>query len=240
MLRTIIIGRTEREISNISHQIKEYLGDKLEVIGTSRTIKKGIILIKKDVPDLVILEIYKRKPFKFLEKFKAPYPFEIIITSSDQNNALEAIRLGAFDYMVHPIGGRDLALAIERLEKKWKEFPIAYQNARKELFIPTHHGFVMENRDNILYFEGAINYSRIHLHVGKDYLIAKTLTHIARQPDGMRAYTKLSGFRSFCLCTTDFILVKGRCLMPRVSNNCFNFCSGREHFFTDISCSALL
>ena len=175
MLRTIIIGSTEREILNISHQIKEYLGDKLEVIGTSRTIKKGIIIIKKDVPDLVILEIFKRKPFKFLEKFKAPYPFEIIITSSDQNNALEAIRLGAFDYMVHPIGGRDLALAIARLEKKWKEFPIAYQNARKELFIPTHHGFVMENRDNILYFEGAINYSRIHLHVGKDYLIAKTL-----------------------------------------------------------------
>ena len=67
-----------------------------------------------------------------------------------------------------------------------------------------------------------------------------TLTHIARQPEGMRAYTRLSGFRSFCLCTTDFILVKGRCLMPRVSNNCFNFCSGREHFFTDISCSALL
>lgn len=67
-----------------------------------------------------------------------------------------------------------------------------------------------------------------------------SLTHIARQPEGMRAYTRLSGFRSFCLCTTDFILVKGRCLMPRVSNNCFNFCSGREHFFTDISCSALL
>ena len=66
------------------------------------------------------------------------------------------------------------------------------------------------------------------------------LTHIARQPEGKRAYTMLSGFRSFCLCTTDFILVKGRCLMPRVSNNCFNFCSGREHFFTDISCSALL
>jgi len=31
------------------------------------------------------------------------------------------------------------------------------------------------------------------------------LTHIARQPDGKRAYTRLSGFRSFCLCTTDFI-----------------------------------
>lgn len=74
-----------------------------------------------------------------------------------------------------------------------------------------------------------------------EYTFDKTsLTHIARQPDGMRAYTRLSGFRSFCLCTTDFILVKGRCLMPRVSNNCFNFCSGSEHFFTDISCSALL
>ena len=74
----------------------------------------------------------------------------------------------------------------------------------------------------------------------KKSIEARLLTHIARQPEGMRAYTRLSGFRSFCLCTTDFILVKGRCLMPRVSNNCFNFCSGREHFFTDISCSALL
>ncbi len=178
MLRTIIIGRTEREISNISHQIKEYLGDKLEVIGTSRTIKKGIILIKKDVPDLVILEIYKRKPFKFLEKFKAPYPFEIIITSSDQNNALEAIRLGAFDYMVHPISTMELTGSINRLEKKWKESPNANQVARRELFIPTHNGFIMENMDNIMYFEGAINYSRIHLQVGKDYLISKTLKEL--------------------------------------------------------------
>ena len=66
------------------------------------------------------------------------------------------------------------------------------------------------------------------------------LTHIEYHPDGIRAYTGLSGFRSFCLCTTDFILVKGRCLRPRASSNCFNFCSGTEHFLTDISCPALL
>ena len=175
MLRTVIIGRTEREISNISHQIKEYLGDKLEVIGTSRTIKKGIILIKKDVPDLVILEIYKRKPFKFLEKFKAPYPFEIIITSSDMNNALEALRFGVFDYLVHPIGTKELVLSINRLEKKCKERSITGQSVQKELLIPTHQGFVMENVDSVLYFEGVINYSRIYLNTGRDYLVVKTL-----------------------------------------------------------------
>jgi len=49
----------------------------------------------------------------------------------------------------------------------------------------------------------------------------KNLKNIARQPDGKLAHTRLSGFRSFCLCTTDFILAKGRCLMPWVSNNCF-------------------
>jgi len=178
MLRTVIIGRTEREISNMSNQIKESLADKLELIGTSRTIKKGILLINKEVPDLVILEIFKRKPFKFLEKFKTPYQFELIITSSDKNNALEAIRLGAFDYMVHPISTRELTGSIDRLEKKWKESPNANQAARRELFIPTHNGFVMENMDNIMYFEGAINYSRIHLQVGKDYLIAKTLKEL--------------------------------------------------------------
>jgi two-component system LytT family response regulator len=156
MYRTVIIGRTEREISNLSNQIKEYLADKLELIGTSRTIKKGILLIKKEVPDLVILEIYKRKPFKFLEKFKTPYPFEFIITSSDKNYALEAFRLGAFDYMVHPISTGELTGSINRLEKKWKESPNANQAARRELFIPMHNGFVMENRDNIMYFEGAI------------------------------------------------------------------------------------
>lgn len=178
MLKTVIIGRTEREISNISNQIKEYLADKLELIGTSRTIKKGILLIKKEVPDLVILEIFKRKPFKFLEKFKAPYHFELIITSSDKNNALEAMRLGAFDYLVHPISTRELMESMDRLEKKWKESPHGNQTVRRELFIPTHNGFFMENLDNIMYFEGAINYSRIHLLIGKGYLIAKTLKEL--------------------------------------------------------------
>lgn len=93
MLRTIVIGRTALEVSNISNQIRRYLADKLELIGTSRTVKRGILLIKKEEPDLVILDIYKRKPFKFLEPFKAPYNFEVIVTSADKDKALEAIKL---------------------------------------------------------------------------------------------------------------------------------------------------
>lgn len=175
MLKTVIIGRTEKGVSSLLNQIRENLSDALEVIGTSRTLKKGILLIKRDLPDVVILEIFKRKPFKFLETFKAPYQFEVIITSSDMNNALEALRFGVFDYLVHPIGTKELVLSINRLEKKYKERSITGQSVQKELLIPTHQGFVMENVDSVLYFEGVINYSRIYLNTGRDYLVVKTL-----------------------------------------------------------------
>jgi two-component system LytT family response regulator len=178
MLRTIVIGRTEIEISNISNQIRKHLADKLELIGTSRTIKRGILLIKREVPDLVILDIYKRKPFKFLDTFKSPYNFEVIVTSADKEKVLEAIKLGVFDYMVHPISGKELAITMDRLEKKWKDRPNANQLARKELYIRTHSGFMMENMEDILYFEGALNYSRIFLQTGRDYLICKTLKEL--------------------------------------------------------------
>ena len=175
MLRTIVIGRTALEVSNISNQISRYLADKLELIGTSKTVKRGIILIKKEEPDLVILDIYKRKPFKFLESFKAPYNFEVIVTSADKDKALEAIKLGIFDYLIHPISNRELVLTIGRLETKWKNRLNDNHSGRKELFIPTQGGFMTENMGDILYFEGALNYSRIFLLSGKDYVISKTL-----------------------------------------------------------------
>ncbi len=37
-----------------------------------------------------------------------------------------------------------------------------------------------------------------------------------------------------------FYFGEGSLLDAKGVNNCFNFCSGREHFFTDISCSTLL
>lgn len=175
MLKTVIIGRSEIGISGLSNQIKEYLSDTIEVIGTSRTLKKGIILIKKNVPDLVILDIFKRKPFKFLDTFKGQYDFEIIITSGDMNNALESIRLGFFDYLLHPIDTKELVESIKRLAIKYKDRPTSELTPKKELFIPTHSGFIMENIDNILYFEGAINYSRLYLQTGRNYVVAKTL-----------------------------------------------------------------
>ena len=65
-------------------------------------------------------------------------------------------------------------------------------------------------------------------------------TQIAHQPDRSSLKIGWFWFLGFSLCTTDFSFVKGRLLIFRAAWISFSFCSGSEHFLTDISSFALL
>lgn len=83
---------------------------------------EGLDLAKKFKPDLVILDI--RLPdtngLKVLENLRIPFPHVkvIMITAyQDMESTIQAIKLGAFDYLHKPIDINEMDVAIARLEK---------------------------------------------------------------------------------------------------------------------------
>ena len=63
MIKAIIIGRSDKEIENLIYLIQKHFPQKIEIAGTSRTSRKGMLMVKKESPDVVFLETFQRKPF---------------------------------------------------------------------------------------------------------------------------------------------------------------------------------
>lgn len=212
MIKAIIIGRSEKEIENLIYLIQKHFPQQIEIDGTSRTLRRGMLMVKKEFPDVVFLETFQRKPFKFLELFKKPYSFEIIVISKNENNAMEAIKMGVFDYILYPVGLKMLKESIARLEEKLEEHKKLKQ--RKEIVIPFQNGYITERLENIIYLAGELNYSRIYLDNGRDLLIARTLKDFEEILDESfyrihKSYlVNMSYIKEFNMDAGNFILLK--------------------------------
>ncbi|MEY3322421.1 MAG: hypothetical protein RLZZ417_2004 [Bacteroidota bacterium] len=212
MIKAIIIGRSDKEIENLIYLIQKHFPQQIEIAGTSRTLRRGMLMVKKEFPDVVFLETFQRKPFKFLESFKKPYSFEIIVISKNENNAMEAIKMGVFDYILYPVGLKMLKESIARLEEKLEEHKKLKQ--RKEIVIPFQNGYITERLENIIYLAGELNYSRIYLDNGRDLLIARTLKDFEEILDESfyrihKSYlVNMSYIKEFNMDAGNFILLK--------------------------------
>jgi DNA-binding NtrC family response regulator len=88
----------------------------------ANTSKQGMALLKKHQIDLLVLDV--RLPgvngLDILETVKSKYPgIEIIVVSAhgDMDTVINALRLGAIDYLRKPFRHIDIRIAIERTQK---------------------------------------------------------------------------------------------------------------------------
>jgi hemerythrin-like metal-binding protein/PAS domain S-box-containing protein len=97
--------------------IRQSLCDQLEDIGfrviEAENGKQGLDLIEKEAPDLVLtdLRMPEMSGLEVIEKSKQKHPNLLIIVISGAGHigdAVEAMRLGAYDYLVKPVKGLDV------------------------------------------------------------------------------------------------------------------------------------
>ena len=107
---------------DFTEELKEYFENAGFIAFAANTVENGYDLLKQHEIDLLILDI--RLPgangLDVLKKVKSLYPsMEVIMVSAhgDMDTVIEAIRLGAFDYMRKPLRFIDLQIAIERTQK---------------------------------------------------------------------------------------------------------------------------
>jgi two-component system LytT family response regulator len=170
--------------------LERFFSDKVHVLGESSNVKHGVSLIHKFQPQLVFLDIELRgvNGFDLLDQFEEPRSFEVVFTTAHKEHAIKAIRRGAFDYILKPISLDNLSEMLNRLEgflsAKNKVENAAFRGTQPfhtdskinpKLSIPVSKGYNLENKENILYCEGMINYTKIYLASGKEVVLAKTL-----------------------------------------------------------------
>ncbi len=148
---------------------------------------EGIEAIKKHQPEIVFLDIEMphMNGFTMLENI-AVKNFELVFTTAYNQYAINAIRLGAFDYLVKPVDVTELKAVVNRFTEKKQTATtserlqllltqLSGSGAPQKIAVATQEGLEIVTVENIIYMEAVGNYTQLYFINGKPLLASKTL-----------------------------------------------------------------
>ncbi|MEC8033110.1 MAG: LytTR family DNA-binding domain-containing protein [Bacteroidota bacterium] len=94
----------------------------------------------------------------------------IVFITGHDDFMLEAIRLGAMDYLLKPLGQQDFQVCLDRVMAM-----VNQQNLKTRLAINSLEGIEFLNLTDIVYCRADNNYAHIRLQNGRELCISKTL-----------------------------------------------------------------
>ncbi len=115
MLKTVIIDDENTAREAITHMVKLYGNEILNIVGYAENVKEGIATINKHNPDLVLLDIKMSDGtgFDVLNAF-GNIDFDVIFVTAYEQYAIKAFKFAALDYILKPIDPKEFKKAIER------------------------------------------------------------------------------------------------------------------------------
>jgi len=179
MLRTLVIEDEDLIRKMIVSMVKKL--DTITFIGEAASVAEGLILANATQPDLILLDIQLKDGtgFNLLEKLTI-MPKVIFITAYN-HYAIQAIRVGALDYILKPIDEEELAAAILKITKEKQHLAQFAQTAASgkgtidKLFLKTQEGLHILNLSDLLYCLGEGSYTEFHTKDGNKITISKPL-----------------------------------------------------------------
>lgn len=185
MIKTVIIDDEQDGIEALNKTLALFCPN-VEVVATSNSPLQGIELIHLHKPELVFLDVQMPhiSGFQLLEKFENIW-FQVVFTTAFDHYAVRAIRYSALDYLLKPIDGEELQVAIGRMEKKLanttiEQLTVLQEHLQKKpkfdrLAIPTAERIHFVQISDIIFCEAQTNYTLFHLKGGKKLLSSRTL-----------------------------------------------------------------
>jgi two-component system LytT family response regulator len=154
----------------------------IRVAGIATSLQEARTLIKCLTIDLLFLDIElpDGKGFDLLSDMPEVH-FDVIVTTSHSNYALEAIRHSALDFLIKPVTLSDLGNSLARFLKKaesWKpsKREEAHLNSQcRKLPLPTLEGFVFVDFEDIIHAEADRSYSVFSLINRSKIMVSKPL-----------------------------------------------------------------
>ncbi len=154
-------------------------------MGEADDVASGIVLIKKNSPEVVFLDIQMPdgSGFNLLESFNNANFHVVFITAYDQY-ALKAIKFSALDYILKPIDPQQLINAVEKVKKIAPakiQSPERITNLLKnnknisKIALPTLNGYRFVNIKDIIRCESDNNYTNFYLQTTEQLIVTRTL-----------------------------------------------------------------
>ena len=187
MLTSVIIDDEQSCVEDIVYLIEK---NKLpvKVDATANSGNEGLAAILKHKPQLVFLDIVMpgMSGFELLELLPK-LDFQLIITTSVDTYAIQAIRASALDFLLKPVKATELEDAIRRAGEGKEETPRREQinllqdslkvrnSPQRKIALTTAESVELVSMDDILFFESDGNYTTVHMTGDRSILISKPI-----------------------------------------------------------------
>lgn len=178
-LTAIIVDDELHGRENLKLIIEKYCPD-IEIKGCADSVVAATNMVKKYLPDVVFLDINMPvlDGFDFLDEFE-DRQFMVVFVSAHEEFGIEAVKVGAVDYLLKPINIKELKLCVKKLialKEKSKDNSSIIN--REKLVIPASHGFNVLLIDDIIRLEADGCYTTIVTKDKKQHLISRTLKDV--------------------------------------------------------------
>lgn len=186
MITTIIIDDEQDCIDDLLYLIKKN-NIPVNIVATANSGKDGLVAILKHKPQLLLLDVVmpEMSGFEMLDLLPK-IDFHLIITTSVDKYAIQAIRSSALDFLLKPVKATELADAInrsaEKLEKTSKiQINLLQENLKtrntpiKKIALSVSDGIELVALEDILYFESDGNYTTVYMKNDKSTVVSKPI-----------------------------------------------------------------
>lgn len=194
-MKAVLIDDERDALEMLEWSIKKF-APQVEILAMCDSALDGIEKIKALKPELVFLDIEmpQLNGFDLLEKL-GKYEFEVIFITAYNQFGIKALKICALDYLLKPIDGDELKIAVEKaLTKKTKtssmqlEMLMSYfkpdkPRTRRIALTASDHLIFVETND-IIYCESDSNYTTFFLAKGEKVVISKTLKDVEEILEG--------------------------------------------------------
>lgn len=168
----------------------ELVETKTEVIGECESVKEAVVVANTCKPELIFLDINLTdgNAFDFLEQ-TAHLDFKVIFITAYEEYALQALKIGAVDYLLKPVDVDELQTALQKI----KDLPVTtqkeqintvksvYNNDASKLVLSLQDSFQVIDLNELLFCESDKGYTTFHCSDGKKHMVSKTLKKFETQ-----------------------------------------------------------
>lgn len=190
MIRALIIDDESHIREDIKYNINHMFSEHLTIVGEATNVKDGIEQIDFFLPDIVFLDIYlpDGTGFDIMSKIKFK-DFALIFIAGFDNLAIQAIKVGALDYILKPIDDDEFKIAIfkaikiNKKEKFFKKLIDVSNNyfinsKKKRIVLKTLDTIYTVCEDDILYCKSDGSYTTLYTLESEKILVSKSIKNI--------------------------------------------------------------
>jgi len=157
---------------------------KIEVIGECESVKEAVVVANACKPELIFLDInlLDGTAFDFLEQTEN-LSFKIIFITAYEEYAIQALKIGAVDYLLKPVDIEELQIALQKVaelpiteqKEQIKAVKEVWNNEGTKLILSLHDSFQVIDLNELLFCETDKGYTTFYCSDGKKYMVSKTL-----------------------------------------------------------------